>query len=217
MADVQRSYVPAAGQHWSLPFYDPVVKLLGGDAARRVLIDQAELQPGYRVLEIGCGTGSLLLSIKRRDPRIDVTGLDPDPKALARAKRKADAASVTVRLDRGFSDALPYSDASFDRVFSCFMFHHLNGPEEKQRTLREIGRVLKPGARLHLLDFAQAGSHPHGGIARWLHSHERMSDNTEQRILSFMEEAGLASPVMTRRAKMFIVLDIAYYQALAPN
>ena len=215
-AEVDESYIPAAGHHWGLPFYDPVVKLIGGDSARRVLIEQAALQPGFRVLEVGCGTGSLLMSIKRTHPRVDVTGLDPDPKALARAQRKADAASVTVQLDRGFSDALPYPDASFDRVFSCFMLHHLNGVEEKQQTLREIRRVLKPGGRLHLLDFA-----PHaekaGGLAGRLHSHGRMADSAESRVLTFMKDAGLAGPVTTKRAKMFFVLDIAYYQGAAPS
>ena len=216
MADVQRSYVPAAGHHWSLALYDPVVRLIGGDSARRVLIEQAALQPEFRVLEVGCGTGSLLMSIKRTEPHVDVTGLDPDPKALERARRKAEAAAIAIRLDRGFSDALPYADASFDRVFSCFMFHHLNGPEEKVQTLREIRRVLRPGGRLHLLDFAQRPSGT-GGLAGRLHSHGRMSDNVESRLLTLMNDAGLSAPVATKRAKMFFVLDITYFQAQAPE
>ena len=109
-----------------------LVKLLGGDSARRVLVEHADLQPGQRVLEVGCGTGTLLMLITRAQPGLELTGLDPDARALARAKRKADAASVPMRLDRGFSDALPYSDASFDRVFSCFMLHH---PVEAQSFL----------------------------------------------------------------------------------
>jgi ubiquinone/menaquinone biosynthesis C-methylase UbiE len=165
MTEAQRTYLPAAGHDWTLPLYDPLVKLLGGDAARNVLVDQAELRSGHRVLEVGCGTGTLLMLIARAQPEIELTGLDPDAKALARAKRKADAASVSVQLDRGFSDALPYSDASFDRVFSCFMLHHLSDAGEKMRTLREIRRVLKPGGRLHLLDFAQPDSHNVGRLA----------------------------------------------------
>jgi ubiquinone/menaquinone biosynthesis C-methylase UbiE len=216
MADVERSYIPAAGHRWSLAFYDPVVKLIGGDSARRVLIEQAALQPGARVLEVGCGTGSLLMAVKRTEPRADVTGLDPDPNALARVQRKADAAAVAIRLDRGFSDALPYPDASFDRVFSCFMLHHLTGVEEKVGTLREIRRVLKPGGRLHLLDFAQRASGTRG-LAGRLHSHGRMSDNVESRVLTFMNDAGLAGSAVTRRARMFFVLDVTYYQAQAPE
>jgi hypothetical protein len=56
MAQVQRTYIPAAGHDWLLSFYDPFVKLMGGESAHRQLIDQTRLQPGQRILEIGCGT-----------------------------------------------------------------------------------------------------------------------------------------------------------------
>jgi ubiquinone/menaquinone biosynthesis C-methylase UbiE len=217
MSDVQRTYLPAAGHHWSLPLYDPLVKLLGGDAARRVLVNQSRLQPGHRVLEVGCGTGSLLVQIARAEPRAEVTGLDPDPMALARAKRKTSAAPVAIRLDRGFSDALPYPDATFDRVFSCFMWHHLNDVEQKKRTMREIRRVLRPGGQLHLLDFARPESHAMSIAARWLHSSDHLKDNSEARILAFMNEAGLMDASTVSRGAMFYVLRLAYYQASAPQ
>lgn len=44
MTDVQRTYLPAAGHDWSLPLYDPLVKLMGGDSVRRVLVEQAQLR-----------------------------------------------------------------------------------------------------------------------------------------------------------------------------
>jgi ubiquinone/menaquinone biosynthesis C-methylase UbiE len=216
MMDVQRTYLPAAGHDWTLPLYDPLVKLLGGDRARGVLVEQADLRPGYRVLEVGCGTGTLLMAIARAQPAVELTGLDPDAKALARAKRKADAASVPVQLDRGFSDALPYPDAAFDRVFSCFMLHHLGDADEKVRTLREIRRVLTPGGRLHLLDFVQPASE-RGGVARWMHASHRLEDNTDTRVLSLMKEAGLTAPTTLRHAQMFCLLGLGYYRASAPT
>ena len=85
MVESSRTYLPAAGRDWRLPLYDPFVKLLGGDAARRVLLDQAGLRPGQRVLDVGCGTGTLATLIKQLHPEVEVVGLDPDPKALARA------------------------------------------------------------------------------------------------------------------------------------
>jgi ubiquinone/menaquinone biosynthesis C-methylase UbiE len=158
------------------------------------------------------------MQLTRALPTLELTGLDPDARALARAKRKADAASVSVQLDRGFSDALPYSDASFDRVFSCFMLHHLSGADEKLRTLREIRRVLKPGGRLHLLDFAQPeAAHSANVVARWMHSTHRLEDNTDTRVRSFMDDAGLVAPTTLRRANMFFVFRLAYYQAFAPK
>jgi ubiquinone/menaquinone biosynthesis C-methylase UbiE len=135
-----KTYLPAAGHDWLLPLYDPFVKLFGGDIARITLLDQATVGPGHRVLDIGCGTGTFTTLIKRLYPDVNVVGLDPDPKALARAKRKAERAAVSIRLDQGFSDELPYPDASFDRVFSTFMFHHLQ-MDEKEKTLLSCEKV----------------------------------------------------------------------------
>lgn len=193
MRGARRTYLPAAGHDWFLPLYDPIVQLLGVGRAREALLDQAALRPNDRVLDVGCGTGTLVVMIKRRHPDVDVVGLDPDPKALARGRRKAERAALSVQLDRGFSDELPYPRASFDRVFSSFMFHHLE-PDGKEKTLREIRRVLKPGGSLHLLDFGGPESGADGFWARLLHSSHRLKDNAEGRILTLMNQAGLADP-----------------------
>jgi ubiquinone/menaquinone biosynthesis C-methylase UbiE len=211
MAETGRTYLPAAGHHWSLALYDPLVKLLGGDAARAMLAEQAALRPGQRVLDIGCGTGSLIVLIKRNYPDVEVVGLDPDPRALARARRKGQRAALLFQLDRGFADELPYSAGAFDRVFSSFMFHHL-GDAEKVTTLREVRRVLKPGARLHLMDFVKADSVSAGRVARWLHSSPRLKDNSDERILSLLREAGLSDPKRVA-GRTLLAGDIAYYQA----
>jgi cystathionine gamma-synthase len=108
--------LPAAGYDWALPLYDPIVQLLGGDKARRILLDQAELQPGCRLLDVGCGTGTLAILSKRLYPDVGIVGIDPDPKALGRARRKASRAAVSIQFDQGFGDELPYPEASFDRV-----------------------------------------------------------------------------------------------------
>ncbi|MGH9324598.1 MAG: class I SAM-dependent methyltransferase [Vicinamibacteria bacterium] len=214
MEEARRTYVPAAGHHWSLPLYDPIVKLLGADRARGALLDQAAVRPRQRVLDIGCGTGSLAVQIKRIHPDVEVVGVDPDPKALARARGKVERARVEIQLHRGFSDALPYPDASFDHVFSSFMFHHL-AEREKEDSLREVRRVLKPGAFLHLLDFGGSDSGKDGSLVRWFHSNHRLKDNSEGRLLELMQGAGFADPKKVANRAMFL-LRIAYYQASAP-
>ena len=152
----ERAYLPAAGRDAFLWLYDPVVWLLGAGKIYRLLIDQAGLQPGQAVLDVGCGTGTVAVMIKRLHPQVDVTGLDPDPKALARAARKARRSEVSVRLDRGFADELPYADATFDRVFSSMMLHHVRR-DDKPKVLAEFRRVLKPGGSLEFLDIAPDG------------------------------------------------------------
>ena len=176
MREARRMYLPAAGHAWFLAFYDPLVKLLGGESARRGLLDRAELRSGHRVLDIGCGTGSLAVLTKRLHPEVEVVGLDPDPAALARGRRKARQAGVSIRFDEGFGDELPYSEASFDRVFSSFMFHHLE-PGEKESTLCEVRRVLKPGGSLHILYFGGSETSRHGLLDHLLHSSYRLKDN----------------------------------------
>jgi ubiquinone/menaquinone biosynthesis C-methylase UbiE len=190
MSESSRTYLPAAGFDWSLPFYDPIVKLLGGDKARMVLLDHAALQSGYRVLDIGCGTGTLATLIKRFHADIEVVEIDPDPKALARARRKAAKAAVSIQFDQGFGDNLPYPEASFDRVFSSFMFHHLP-PEEKGKTLRAIRRVLKPNGGFHMLDFEGPESGSKGVLFRLLHSSKRLKENSESRVLTLMMQSAL--------------------------
>ena len=213
MAESGRTYLPAAGHHWSLPLYDPLVKLLGGDAARGMLLEQAGVSATHRVLDIGCGTGSFLVQIKRTYPNVNAVGLDPDPRALARARRKGQRAGLAFQLDQGFADELPYPDGVFDRVFSSFMFHHL-ADDERVTTLREVRRVLKPGARFHLMDFAKADSISAGRVARWVHSSSRLKDNSDERILSLIRKAGFADPKRVA-GRTLLVGDIAYYQANA--
>ncbi len=97
-------------------------------------------------------------------------GLDPDPRVLAIAARKARRAGVTLRLDRGYADRLPYPDGSVDRVLSAFMLHHL--PADQQHdALREVRRVLAPGGRLHLLDIDGSAPSAAGRLLRLGHLH----------------------------------------------
>ena len=211
IANTERSYVPAAGRDWRLPLYDPITKLLGVDRTRRRLVAQADLTRGQRVLEVGCGTGSLLIEMGRQHPAVELVGLDPDPKALARAERKARRSGVRLRLDRGFSDAMPYEDASFDRVLSSFMYHHVP-PDEKPAMFREIHRVLKPGGRLELVDFA-GPERAHGFFARMLHAHHITKDNAEAHVIALMTEAKLSNAARVGD-DAFLIGSVSYYQAV---
>lgn len=212
----EKGYLPAAGKDWALPFFDPFVRLTGGDAARRVLLDQAAISFDSRILDIGCGTGTMVVLIKRLHPSADVIGLDPDSKALARAKNKASRAHFCVQFDQGFSDRLPYDDASFDRVLSSLMFHHLEA-DDRITTLREAGRVLKPGGSFHMLDFSTPDN-SHHGLARLFHSAHQLEDNSDGRILALMEQAGFAQPKKVSEGKMlFGLMKIGYFQGTSPK
>jgi ubiquinone/menaquinone biosynthesis C-methylase UbiE len=207
-----RPFVPGMGVDWLLPLYDSFTRLLRLDRARRDLLLQADLRPGHRVLDIGCGTGSLVVLVKQLFPDVEVIGLDPDAKALARATRKAQRVGATVQFERGFSDAIEYSDASFDRVFSSFMFHHLER-DEKERMLREVRRVLKVDGRMHLLDFGAPD--PAGRASRLprLHSHRRLTDNDERTILGLLRGAGFTKVTKTGERAVLKFVQIVFYCA----
>ena len=207
----QRTYLPGMGHDWLLPLYDPLQKLLGFEPIHRQLVDQAAIRPNHRVIEIGCGTGNLSILIKRLHPQAEVIGLDPDPKALARARGKAEREALSVQLVRGFAEELPYPDASFDRVFSAFMFHHLE-PDEKEKTLQEARRVLKPSGSLHLVDFGGAKVRSDGFIGRLQHRSERLRDNFGDRIPTLMYEVGFADPTEVAH-RVTIFGRVTYYRA----
>jgi SAM-dependent methyltransferase len=209
----QRDFLPAAGRDVFLPLYDPLVKLMGAARARDELIRQASIEPNQRVLDLGCGTGTLVVLLKRKYPAAQIVGLDPDPKALQRAKKKVRRAGVSVQLDEGFADQLPYGKGTFDRVLSSFMLHHLEEPE-REKTLREVLRVLKPGGSLHLLDFAGGEDGAQGLWGRLLNSHARMGDNSAQRIVQLMRHAGFTNVEKVKDGSMlFGLMPTAYYKA----
>ena len=208
----QREFLPAAGRDVFLPLYDPLVSLMGFGCAGKELISQSNIEPSQSVLDVGCGTGTLIVMLKRQYSAVKVVGLDPDLKALQRAQRKAMRAGVSVQLDHGFADELPYAEGSFDRVFSSFMFHHLDEPE-RERTSREVLRVLKPGGSFHLLDFVVNGGSP-GFFDRLFGGHAHMKTNTNKRILGLLSGAGFTNVTKVKDGSMlFGLMRTSYFRA----
>jgi ubiquinone/menaquinone biosynthesis C-methylase UbiE len=195
-----------------LPFYDLITKVIGADRVRQEFLLEPRLEFGQRVLDVGCGTGTLAVLLKKRNPQVEVLGLDPDPKALARARKKAQRAGVSVDFVQGFADRIDQAPAWFDRVYSSFMFHHLDAAT-KQAMLREVRRVLKPGGRLHLLDFA-GPENGQGFLSRRLHSHHRIKDNSPSYILKLLNDAGFAhARLVGSRSVLLGIGKAAYYEA----
>jgi len=173
---------------------------MGFDSARRELISWANIESDHRVLDIGCGTGTLLVKLKRQYGAAQVVGLDPDPKALRRARLKAARAAVSVQFDQGLANELPYKRESFDRVFSSFMFHHLD-KHERENMLKEVLRVLKPGGSLHFVDFILDDASP-GLFDRLFRAHAEMKDNSDERIRDLMSHTGFMNPVKIKEGNM---------------
>jgi ubiquinone/menaquinone biosynthesis C-methylase UbiE len=151
-------YLPALNQSWLTPLYDPLLRWgMREKNFKRYLVEYAHLEAGQRVLDLGCGTGTLTFQMKQVLPQIELIGLDGDPAILKIARRKAEAAGVDITWDEGLAYDLPYPAAFFDRVISCLMIHHLTAPN-KLMAFREVFRILKPGGEFHILDFGKPSS-----------------------------------------------------------
>jgi ubiquinone/menaquinone biosynthesis C-methylase UbiE len=198
--------------------YDPIVRVTTREATvKERLLEQANLQPRQRVLDVGCGTGTLAIKAKAAQPAVDVVGLDGDPEILARAEAKAREVHADVQFEHGFSTDLPFEDDSFDRILSTLFFHHLT-TTDKRRTIAEVARVLRPGGELHVADFTR----PSDPVMWMLFSTVRLFDGLEQtsanvggKLPMLFEEAGF-SAVAERDRFRTAVGTLALYEARWP-
>jgi ubiquinone/menaquinone biosynthesis C-methylase UbiE len=114
-----------------------------------------------RVLEVGVGSG---LNFPLYGKQVEtVVGIDPSPRLLAIARRRADAAGVRAEFLQGSATAIPLADSTIDTVVMTWTLCSINDP---RAALREMRRVLKPEGKLL---FVEHGLSPEPGIARWQH------------------------------------------------
>lgn len=105
----------------------------------------ADLPPGpARVLDVGCGAGSVAKAVKRERPNLEVFGCDLSQSALSAAT--AEPGGVEFRL--GTAERLPFADAEFDFVWIFDVLEHVDSPE---KVLAEVARVLRPGGEFHIV------------------------------------------------------------------
>jgi ubiquinone/menaquinone biosynthesis C-methylase UbiE len=119
---------------------------------RRAMIDLLAARPGEAIIDVGCGTGSFAIMLKKAEPGVDLIGIDPDEEALAIARAKAETAGADVRWERGFARDIDPSSA--DAVVTSLMFHQMP-IAEKQASLAAIYAALRPRGRLVIADYSR--------------------------------------------------------------
>lgn len=195
MTESRDEYIPALSFRVLTPFYDFIQKYIVRDVRyKSLLIQKADIRPGQRVLDLGCGTGTLAIMVKQAQPETEVFGLDADPDMLKVARTKSASLHAPVQFDTGFTNSLPYPDASFDRVLSSIMIHHLKTPD-KETTAREVYRVLKPGGELHIIDFGKPYTLYGKMLGPFLHKFEEANDNIEGRLPEIFGAPGLKTEI----------------------
>lgn len=214
----ESKYVPALRFRWLTPFYDAVVGTTTRERSfKQALIKQARFEPGQRVLDLACGTGTLAIWIKQHQPQAEIYGVDGDPAILFLAVRKAQKASVTVQFDHALSYSLPYPADRFDRVVSSLFFHHLLW-EDKERTAQELFRVLKPGAELHVADWGRPTNALMRGLflfIQLLDGFKNTQDNVLGKLVAAFEKAGFVA-VSQRQTFCTMFGTMTLYSAVKP-
>lgn len=204
-------YVPALGIRTLTRFYDPVVAATTRERAFKArLLDQLAPQPGQRILDLACGTGTFAMAVVELEPDATVVGVDGDPDMLARARAKAPG----ITFDEALAQELPYDDGSFDAVTTSLFLHHLTR-DLKLAALGEVVRVLRPGGEFHVADWGPPGD-PLMALLfmaiRLLDGMDPTRDNAEGRLPELFEAAGLTE-VRERGGMRTAFGRLAFYSA----
>src|SRR4030066_1051341 len=119
-------HIPAFSFEFLTPLYDFVMRWITRESVfKPELVRQMEIAEEHKVLDLGCGTATLTILIKKACPEARVVGFDVDSRILAIARSKIKKADLDIALNLGTVLCLPYADNSFDRVASSMVLHHL--------------------------------------------------------------------------------------------
>lgn len=198
------TFIPAARFHLLTPCYDAFVRLFFGRAFRRMATLIAP-QPGQKILDVGCGPGNFIIALHRVQPQTVFTGLDIDPAILNVARAKLLRHGMIADLLEASATNIPLP-GPFDIITSTLMFHHLNR-EQKAAMLRQVFRLLKPGGKLYLYDFAP----PREWLGKILASVYRHFEDIEDGITgaypTMVETAGLRVIATPLRSRFLALLE----------
>lgn len=213
------TYVPGLRFHFLTPLYDAVLAHgLHDRSLKQRLVTQARITADHRLLDLGCGTGTLLTELHTRHPAAKAIGVDADVPMLVRARQKLAAAGMRADVSRGLAEQLPFRTSAFDRVLSTFLFHHLPSAS-KLKTLAEVRRVIRPGGELHLMDWGppqNAAMRAAFLPVRMLDGFANTADNAAGRLPRMMEEVGFAEIREVHR-QATVLGTVAFYSAVNPR
>lgn len=152
------SYIPPLRLHSLTPVYDAVVRWTSAENRfRSAVVSALAGHATQRILDIGCGTGSLAVMLKEAFPGAQVVGVDADEAALRIAAVKCAQHRADVTLHQSDARDLPFEANSFGAATASLFFHHLEDAD-KRKVLAQLHRSLEPGGSLVVADWHRADS-----------------------------------------------------------
>lgn len=166
---------------WSWLFGTLYALLSRNPASNRVVAEEAALQPGERVLDVGCGSGSAMAAAAETVGQENVVGVDPTGPLAKKAQRRLPQARVEVAP----AEQLPFDDDTFDVAWTIASHHHW---EEPATGRAELARVLVPGGRVLLAERLMRREDGHG-----------LTEGEARRLMTDLEAAGFENVELVRR------------------
>lgn len=198
----ERAYVPALGDHRFSPFYDTTIALLTCERTwRRALVKQIDASPRDVILDLGCGTGTLAIMLKRDCPSASIHAIDPDPGILTRAENKARDADVLVHFSQGYAQDVTAIAAHIrpNKIVSSLVLHHMPLAAKRSAILNAFA-ALPSNGEFHVADYGLQAS----PLMRMAFRHVQALDgyantqpNADGALPALMEEAGFVDVTET--------------------
>ena len=221
MTEPENDYTPALGRHELTDDYDRVIAIMTRERRwRSLMLSALAPRPNETIVDIGAGTGSFALLVKRACPTARIVAIDPDPAVRRIAERKFASAGITVDYITAMGDAeeVGVAAASADKV-TCSLVLHQCPMEAKKGILANIFRLLKPGGRLLISDYGKQRSllmHMLFKQVRAIDGYENTKANKDGMIPVLMEEAGFGN-VEEMRATPTPTGSISLYSGWKPS
>lgn len=173
-----------------------------GKKFKKTIFETIPLIGTEKVLDIGCGDGTLVFTALEKFPELDITGIDPDDFMIEACKKEAKERNFNTLFIRGYADVLPFEDNSVDGSYITLVLHHM-GKEDKRKALQEVHRVLRKGGKLTIADFRKI---PMPFIAHFFvfEQYEHLRENFEGLVHILAKEIGFSFISKTERKKSLI-------------
>ncbi|HEX8900652.1 class I SAM-dependent methyltransferase [Vitreimonas sp.] len=216
----ERSFTPALGHAALTPLYDSAIALMTREQRWRERLLQ-QISPHARdvIVDVGCGTGTLALMIKRATPAATVIGLDPDPEVLSRARLRAQRAGLAIEFEQGFArDVARFANRGVTKVVSSLVFHQVP-MDEKRAALGAMRTMLQTHGEAHIADYGLQRTALMRALfaqVQMLDGKENTTPNAQGVLTQLMTEAGFANVVETAVIAT-PTGSISLYRAVRPN